>query len=248
MFLLSLYKDDLGLRSACSFSSKSDDFRFDMDLEMDVHVKGEADYPMMLPLLLPSSSNVNLETDVPNGLEEPRSRASMQPTSDNLWPSPSSMLRSKWSSSTIVSIREEHRLYFGGKRGSKDSNVPQTPKSLNLTSYTMKYPRRYYGHGRHSRRESDVIIIGYGRGNGVRRRGNIMRMTSDAGSDDSASRRTNSGLRRKPICGDVFEGWGLSWALSVSFLFDIFHFILACLIVFVAKLRSQTSFLMTLPS
>ena len=44
-----------------------------------------------------------------------------------------------------------------------------------------------------------------------------MPMTSDVGSDDSALRSTNSGLRRKPICGDGFEWWGLSWALSVFF-------------------------------
>ena len=57
---------------------------------------------------------------------------------------------SKWSSSTIGSIREEHerrgpsaklRLYFGGggKRGNKNSKVPPTPtsmKSPSRTSYT----------------------------------------------------------------------------------------------------------------
>ena len=123
MFLLSVYEDDLDLRIACSISSESDDLRFDVDLEMDVHVEGEADYPMILPSLsLPMSPNVDLETDVPNGVEEPRSRASMLPTSDELWPSQSPMLRSKWSSSTIGSIGEEHKrrgpsaklgLYFG---------------------------------------------------------------------------------------------------------------------------------------
>ena len=38
MFSLSLYEDDMDLRSACSYSSESDDFRFDVDL--DVHVEG----------------------------------------------------------------------------------------------------------------------------------------------------------------------------------------------------------------
>ena len=66
----------------------------------------------------------------------------------------------------------------------------------------------------------DVMIIGYGRGNGVRRRGSMMPMTSDAGSDDSALRSTNSGLRRKPIRGYVFEGWGFKVG-SVCFLFSL---------------------------
>ena len=106
-----LYEDDLNLRSACSFSSESDDFRFDLDLEMDVHVEGEAEYPMMLPLSLPSSPNVQMETDITNGLEELRSRPSMQPTSSDVvlpLPCPLPMLTSKRSSSIIGSIREEH--------------------------------------------------------------------------------------------------------------------------------------------
>ena len=207
----------MNLRSACSYSSESDDFRFDVDL--DVHVEGgEAEYPMMLPPSLPSSPN---EADIDATCFE---RASMQPTTtfyDDLSPSPTPMLKSKWSSSTIGSIREEHerrgpsaklRLYFGGgggKRGSKNSKlVPQTPKSPSRTSYTTKSPaaatrspRGYgYGHGRHSSRESDVMIIGYGQhGNGVRRRGSVTPTISDAGSDDSALSSASSGLRRKPI-------------------------------------------------
>ena len=40
---------------------------------------------------------------------------------------------------------------------------------------------------RHSSRESDVMIIGYGHhGNGVRRWGSVTPTISDAGSDDSA--------------------------------------------------------------
>ena len=61
----------------------------------------------MLLLSLPSSPKADLETDVANGLEGLRPRASMQPTFDNLSPSPSLMLKSKWSSSTIGSAREE---------------------------------------------------------------------------------------------------------------------------------------------
>ena len=70
MFLLSLYEDDKDSRSTCSFSSQlGDGLRFDVDLEMDVHVEGEAEYPMMLPLSLPSSPKVDLETNIANGLE-----------------------------------------------------------------------------------------------------------------------------------------------------------------------------------
>ena len=37
---------------------------------MDGRVEGEAEYPTMLPLSLPSSPNINLETDIADGLEE----------------------------------------------------------------------------------------------------------------------------------------------------------------------------------
>ena len=226
----------MDLRSACSYSSESDDFRFDVDL--DVHVEGGAGYPMMLPPSLPSSPN---ETDIDATCFE---RASMQPTTtttscyDDLSPSPTPMLKSKWSSSTIGSIREEHerrgpsaklRLYFGGggggkQRGSKNSKVvvPQTPtsmKSPSRTSYATKSPaaatrspRGYYGHGRHSSRESDVMIIGYGHhgnGVGVRRRGSVTPTISDAGSDDSALSSASSGLRRKPIPVEMFLRGGV---------------------------------------
>ena len=43
------------------------------------------------------------------------------------------------------------------------------------------------------------MIIGYGHGNGVRRRGSITPKISDAGSDDSVLSSTSSGFRRKPI-------------------------------------------------
>ena len=43
------------------------------------------------------------------------------------------------------------------------------------------------------------MIIGYGHGNGVRRRGSVTPTISDAGSDDSALSSTRSGFKRKPI-------------------------------------------------
>lgn len=105
--LAPLYEDDLDLGSACSLSSESDDFRFNMDLDLDVHLEEEAEYSMILS----SSPNSDLETDIANEVEELRSCASMQPTSsDDVRPSasPSLLLNSKWSSSTIGSIHEEH--------------------------------------------------------------------------------------------------------------------------------------------
>ena len=82
-----------------------------MDLDLDVHLEEEAEYSMILPLWLSSSPNSDLETNIANEVEELRSCASMQPTSsDDVRPSasPSLLLNSKWSSSTIGSIHEEH--------------------------------------------------------------------------------------------------------------------------------------------
>ena len=64
-----------------------DSLRFDVDLEMDVRVGGEAEYPMMLLLWLPSRPKVDLETEVAYGLEDLRWRASVLPTSDDVSPS-----------------------------------------------------------------------------------------------------------------------------------------------------------------
>ena len=204
--LRSLYEDDLDSKSTCSSSSQlGGSLRFDVDFEMDVHVEGEAEYPMMLPLSLPSSPKVDLETEVANALEGLRLRALVLPTPDDVSPSPSPMLKSEWSSSTIGLIREEHkrhgssakfRLYFGGggKRARKNSKViPQAPmlmKSPIRTSYAMKSR-----HGRHSSRESDIMIIDYGRGNRVRRRGSITRTISEAGGNDSALGSSSNGFR-----------------------------------------------------
>ena len=53
------------------------------------------------------------------------------------------------------------------------------------------------------------MILGYSYGNGVRRRGNVMRTVSDAGSDDSALSSISSGLRRKPIIVEMFLRGGV---------------------------------------
>ncbi|TFK39307.1 hypothetical protein BDQ12DRAFT_735071 [Crucibulum laeve] len=131
-------------------------------------------------------------------------------------------LKSKWSSSTLNSIREEHelrgaaklRLYFGGggspsktKRTSK--KLPQTPTSPAFSfSSSGHSPSPLSGKGRQSsRRESDVMVIGYGQTVGVRRRGSI-NSVSDAGSETSTSSSGSNGLRRKPIPVELFVRGG----------------------------------------
>ncbi|KDR76499.1 hypothetical protein GALMADRAFT_225553 [Galerina marginata CBS 339.88] len=147
-------------------------------------------------------------------------------------------LKSKWSTSTLGSVREEHerrgassklRLYFGGqsspaKRASasqsaKKEKVPSTPTSPfslispRKTSTSRGYlsphsssaspsPSRTRTHTHHSRgasNSSDVMVIGYG----VRRRGSVSTV-SEAGSEESASSTSSSGLRRKPIPVEMF--------------------------------------------
>ncbi|KIJ94655.1 hypothetical protein K443DRAFT_36819, partial [Laccaria amethystina LaAM-08-1] len=81
--------------------------------------------------------------------------------------------KSTWPSSMIGSIREGHE-----RRG---------------PSAKLRLPRAY-GHRRHSSRESYIMIIGYGHGNGVRRRGSITPTISDAWGDDSALSSTRSRL------------------------------------------------------
>ena len=53
------------------------------------------------------------------------------------------------------------------------------------------------------------MIIGYGHGDRVRRRGSVMPTISDAGSDDSALSNTSSGLRRKTIPMERFLRGGV---------------------------------------
>jgi len=150
------------------------------------------------------------------------------------------VLKSKWSTSTLGSVREEHerrgtssklRLYFGGgqspvksKRTSssaakKVSPTPTSPfgglispkkasrghtSSSSSASPPAVSPSRSGQHARgHSRGHSDVMVIGYGGAVGVRRRGSVATV-SDAGSEESASSTSSSGLRRKPIPIEMF--------------------------------------------
>ncbi|KIM36700.1 hypothetical protein M413DRAFT_287357 [Hebeloma cylindrosporum] len=146
------------------------------------------------------------------------------------------VLKSKWSTSTLGSVREEHerrgassklRLYFGGQSPAKSKRtsssapkkVPPTPTSPFGALISPRKTSRGFttspsppsaspsrnGHGRaHSRGNSDVMVIGYGGGGvGVRRRGSVATV-SDAGSEESASSTSSSGLRRKPIPIEMF--------------------------------------------
>ena len=141
------------------------------------------------------------------------------------------VLKSKWSSSTLGSVREEHERkgtpskllhYFSGtpsplKRTSASSKkVPPTPTSpfssfMSPRKSSSKYPSSPSPRGhKHSREpsSSDVMVIGYSHmtpqgATGVRRRGSVTTI-SDAGSDVSFSSTSSSGLRRKPIPVEMF--------------------------------------------
>ncbi|RXW19466.1 hypothetical protein EST38_g6392 [Candolleomyces aberdarensis] len=136
------------------------------------------------------------------------------------------VLKSKWSSSTLGSIREEHekrissrlRLFSPSKKHSRSSSktgvkVPQTPLSPMsfLTSSPSKkaQPKPVVttptpSPKKHSRQRSNDALAAYGQsGVGVKRRGSCTTV-SDAGSDDSALSSSSSGLRRKPIPVELF--------------------------------------------
>ena len=136
----------------------------------------------------------------------------------SLYPTDEKILKSRWSTSTFGSVREEHenrggasklRLYFSPlknqKRGSKKSSTSSStsttshktpPPSPAVRSPTKSHMRGYSGGG--------VMVIGYGN-NGMRRRGSVSNNSvSDAGSEESYSSTSSSGLRRKPIPVEMF--------------------------------------------
>ena len=142
----------------------------------------------------------------------------------SLYPTDEKILKSRWSTSTFGSVREEHenrggasklRLYFSPlknqKRGSKKNSTSSSststtshktpPPSPAVRSPTKSHMRGYSGGG--------VMVIGYGNnnghGNGMRRRGSVSNNSvSDAGSEESYSSTSSSGLRRKPIPVEMF--------------------------------------------
>ena len=86
--------------------------------------------------------------------------------------------------------------------------MPPSTKSPICTSYAMTSPgsstmTMKSGHGRRSSRESDLMNIGYGHGNGVRRRGSVTPTISDAGSDDAVLNSTSSGSLEMFLRGGV---------------------------------------------
>ena len=103
-------------------------------------------------------------------------------------------------------------------RGSEESKVRQMPMSMKILScpsnmtkspasstIMTKSPRIWSW----TSFATNVMIICYGHGNGVRRRWNVTPTIGDAGSDDSALGNTNSGLRRKPIPMERFLRGGV---------------------------------------
>ena len=129
------------------------------------------------------------------------------------------VLKSRWSNSSLGSVREEHesrgassklRLYFSPlknhKQGLKKSSTV-SPSPSRSSYKTPASPIRSLTRA-HIRGNSDVMVIGYGNnghGNGVRRRGSVSNNSvSDAGSEESCSSTSSSGLRRKPIPVEMF--------------------------------------------
>lgn len=175
-------------------SAAEDVFDFPVDeVEFDI----DLDRAMLLPLSLPSSP-IDLEADIASGLEELRL---CSPSDDD---DATHGLRSRWSSSTLSSVREEHArysglapkllAYFGSPStktktraaGKRRSGIPMSPTS----------PSKRF---RHARRESDVMVIGYGMdGQEYGKRGSVSDSVSDAESTGS------EGLKRKPIPVTMF--------------------------------------------
>jgi hypothetical protein len=220
-------------------------------------VSFDLDCSMMLPLSLPTTP---FDLDIAQGLEQLRSspvdgnfivpeirepepqqqHPQPQQVVDDIFSptfttSPTSfseekMLKSRWSTSTLGSIREEHenrgtssklRLYFSplkthkhrsSKKSPTTSSSParrhKTPATSSSCSSTPSpAPARSPTRAHHTRGYSDVMVIGYGNngnGSGIRRRGSVTNSVSDAGSEESYSSTSSSGLRRKPIPVEMF--------------------------------------------
>ena len=103
-------------------------------------------------------------------------------------------------------------------RGSQESKVCQTPMSMKTlnrpltmmespasSTIMMKSPWIWAW----TSFEPNVMIIGYGHGNGVREGGGVTPTIGDAGSDDSALSNVSGGLRRKPIPMERFLRGGV---------------------------------------
>ena len=132
------------------------------------------------------------------------------------------ILKSRWSTSTFASVREEQeesrgtssklRLYFSPLKNHKQGLKKSSTTSPSSTSSHKSPASPSFSHVRsltraHMRGNSDIMVIGYGNnghGNGVRRRGSVSNSISDAGSEESYSSTSSGGLRRKPIPVEMF--------------------------------------------
>ncbi|TFK20384.1 hypothetical protein FA15DRAFT_625481 [Coprinopsis marcescibilis] len=199
-----------------------------VDLEADIvqelRMRGMAS-PVASPLpVVPEERELGIE-------ERPRTPVQLH---DDAWsfstrsPAPSSasspyreerVLKSKWSSSTLASVREEHerrsstnklRSYFGASPTKKGRTSPSAA-AANVASKklpaTPLSPMAFITAGKKKRtstgrRDSEDFRI-MGHGVGVRRRGSVSTI-SDAGSEETTSSTSSSGLRRKPIPVELF--------------------------------------------
>ena len=225
-------------------SATSDEFEFDLDLELDdLEIQFASDTNIDSTILtLPAlpTSPIDLEADIAHGLEELRLRPAAPapaPTSTPPRPhnlpeaeaTPDRVLRSKWSASTLNSIREDQgrrtassklRAYFSTSlpsptftsRTRSSTSSHKTPSSASPSRLRSKQRRELYAYAHPpcpspnatATRSAgpDVVIMGYGHeGVPVKRRRSVTGL-SDAGSEDSSASLV--GLRRKPIPVEMF--------------------------------------------
>ncbi|EAU82837.2 hypothetical protein CC1G_05459 [Coprinopsis cinerea okayama7 len=217
---------------------------FEADVARELRMRGMMVSPPPLPVVLeePQEGLARSETaSVYSAYERPRTPPRIStPASNSDWsfsthspvPSRSSsyghlpqepVLKSKWSSSTLASVREEHerrtsrfKLNFGvtsptkkrsspspsGSRHAKKSSIggtPLSPMSFIGASGKKKSPQRVMSAGR---RELDayppISMV-----SGVKRRTSVSTI-SDAGSEETSSSSASNGLRRKPIPVELF--------------------------------------------
>ncbi|KAG6873629.1 hypothetical protein C0995_013560 [Termitomyces sp. Mi166 len=148
-------------------SAVEDEFDFPVE---DIQFNIESDHPVILPLDLPTSP-FDFEADLTSRFEQLRNVSdgtSLDPTGVD-----SRELRSRWSSSTLGSVREEHprrsaiglalRAYFGSSPSAK-SKTRNSSSSGRLGSPIPKTLTQTARRHKETKRESDVMVIGYGYG------------------------------------------------------------------------------------
>lgn len=131
------------------------------------------------------------------------------------------VLKSKWSSSTLGSIREEHekrspsrlRIFSPSKKQHQrtSSRVHSKPAAMPVAPGTFLVPSPIKKPSAHQRAQDAVLrggnsVVWQSRESldiGVRRRESLLTV-SDSGSDSSTASSGNPGLRRKPIPVELF--------------------------------------------